>query len=326
MAAVPLESYPEAERRLAQFGREFVYFSTPFTVQHAGGTGAGAARTPLRPARRQRDVAAAAASGSVEGSTSGDSMDVPGSSAGSDGEEEGEQGADAMSALLRPPARPRQWTRTQGWVRETLAFVAAYPRLAGGRRAGSYGNGGLAQVQACVAGAILVSACVVGGCAPSQMPALTHPPAARPPATADPWLIRRANNRVQREVLPLRPYMQPPRKPLGDQKVLSALCQERQWQQADCALQQPRRGVTVRRHALQPQAAAGLHTASFAAWRGALGSGTLQPSGPQGTCFGSGRALVCPVRAQLPGASTVRAALVQAGTRLLGNLRMLRVL
>lgn len=145
VAAVPLDSYPEGERRLAQFGREFVYFKSPFPAvqptqqqqQRAGDEGqggAGASRSPLRGPKRQRDVAAAAASGSAAGSMSGDSMDATASSSvGSDGEEGGEPGAEAVPALLRPPARPRQWAPMHAWVRETLAFVAAYPRLAGGQ-------------------------------------------------------------------------------------------------------------------------------------------------------------------------------------------------
>lgn len=147
-----------------------------------------------------------------------------------------------------------------------------------------------------------------------------------PPGTADPWLIRRANSRVQREVLPLRPYMQPPRKPVGDAKVLSTRCQERQWRQAEQGLQQSRRGTTMRRHAVQPQKAAGLHTASFAGSPTPLCFSAPQAAGLHSACFGSSRPLVCPVRSQLPGASAMRAALMQAGTRLLGNLRMLRVL
>jgi hypothetical protein len=199
---------------------------------------------------------------------SGDSFDAAAGSIGSDGEEEGE----AAPALLRPPQRPRPWTPMHAWVRETLAFVAAYPRV------------------------------------------------------ADPWLIRRSNTRVQREVLPLRPYMQPPRKTASDSTVaMSAPCQARQWQQAERALHQPRRGSAVRRHAL-PQQGAGLHTACFAGSRALLCGGASQVTGRPGPCFGSGRPLLSPARAQLPGASTMRAALVQAGTRLLGNLRMLRVL
>lgn len=132
VAAVPLESYPEQERKLAQFGREFVYFRAPYPPpgqqQQMGGSGeggAGTGRPPLRGARRQRDVAAAAASGSMDASLS---------SVGSDGEEEGEPGGEPVAALVRPRPPPRHWAPMHAWVRETLAFVAAYPRLAGGQR------------------------------------------------------------------------------------------------------------------------------------------------------------------------------------------------
>lgn len=161
---------------------------------------------------------------------------------------------------------------------------------------------------------------------PSSLPAPLHHCLLHRPGTADPWLIRRANSRVQREVLPLRPYMQPPRKPVGDAKVLSTHCQERQWRQAEQGLQQRRRGTTMRQHAVQPQQAAGLHTASFAGSRAPLCFSALPAAGLHTASFGSSRPLACAVRSQLPGASAMRAALVQAGTRLLGNLRMLRVL
>ena len=139
VAAVPLESYPQQERKLAQFGREFVYFRAPYPPpgqqQQASGSGeggAGTGRPPLRGARRQRDVAVAAASGSLDASLS---------SVGSDGEEEGEPGAEPVAALMRPRPPPRQWAPMHAWVRETLAFVAAYPRLAGGQgRKGSCGG------------------------------------------------------------------------------------------------------------------------------------------------------------------------------------------
>ena len=54
----------------------------------------------------------------------------------------------------------------------------------------------------------------------------------------------------------------------------------------------------------------------------------LQPHQAQQTArlHSGSRALLGPVRAQLAGPSPMRAALVQAGSRLLGNLRMLRAL
>ena len=76
VAAVPLEAYPERERKLAQFGREFVFCRTPWPppqlqqaqrAQHAqragaqqGEGGPGAARRPFGGGRRLREVGAAA--------------------------------------------------------------------------------------------------------------------------------------------------------------------------------------------------------------------------------------------------------------------------
>ena len=46
---------------------------------------------------------------------------------------EGEPGGEAPLRLLPPPQRPLQWPPPLAhWVRDTLAFVAAYPRVAGG--------------------------------------------------------------------------------------------------------------------------------------------------------------------------------------------------
>lgn len=174
VAAVPLSAYPSRERRLAQFGREFVYSRAPaggtagagsaagsdaYGEGGGGGGGGGERRRAWAGAgagagRRQREVVAAAApSGASLDSLA--STDEP-SAAESASDGEGAEVAAVGAAAGQAPRRPR-WAPMQPWVRDALAFVASYPRL------------------------------------------------------ADPVLIRRANVTVQRTVLPLRPYMQPPR-------------------------------------------------------------------------------------------------------------------
>jgi hypothetical protein len=139
-------------------------------------------------------------------------------------------------------------------------------------------------------------------------------------STADPFVIKRSNWRVQRQVLPLHPYMQPPHRqrhadgtssrPLA----LLARCHLLDWQEQQTQRQQAQqqrggRRALGRRQQAQPklhqqqqqwQQRAQLHT-----W----------------SSFGGGRGVV--MRAQLPSVG-MRGALLQGCTRLLGNLRMLR--
>jgi hypothetical protein len=144
-------------------------------------------------------------------------------------------------------------------------------------------------------------------------------------SAADPFVIKRSNWRVQRQVLPLHPYMQPPHvqrhadgtssRPLA----LLARCRLLDWQEQQTQRQQVQqqrgaRRALGRRHQAQPklhqkqqqQQQLGQQRAQLHTW----------------SSFGGGRGVV--VRAQLPAAAGMRAALLQGCTRLLGNLRMLR--
>lgn len=183
VAAVPLARYTPRERRLVQFGREFVYSRAPAGSTTADSAGAGGTTAGGDPrlaipmtsgggerrrqgvgaggagARRQREVAAAAApsSSSLDSLASTDEL-LSAGAAGSGSDSEGAVEAPLSAAVDRAPAPPRvPLEPLQPWVRDALAFVTAYPRM------------------------------------------------------ADPQLIRRANVTVQRSVLPLRPYMQPTR-------------------------------------------------------------------------------------------------------------------
>ena len=128
VSAVPLGAYPERERKLAQFGREFVYFSSAGGGTASSSSGSSSSREV---AAEQRAAAMRAAPGGTDGADGGG-------------------GVGAGGLPVRPPKQP-----LQGWMRECLSFAAAYPRV------------------------------------------------------ADPGAMRQCNQLVRREVLHLRPYMQP---------------------------------------------------------------------------------------------------------------------
>ncbi|EFN50853.1 hypothetical protein CHLNCDRAFT_141768 [Chlorella variabilis] len=199
VAAVPLADYPMRERKLAKFGREFVYsrrMGGEAEAEEEGsfaaemGVGGGTWRRRQQGGRRREVAAAAASPASSDSLGSGASLD------GNDAESE-EEGEGAGSAVLlakpvrlrgpqpRPLREPRApWALQQPlqpWLEECMTFAAAYPRV------------------------------------------------------ADPFLIRRSSWGVQRDVLPLRPYMQPPRmqrNPDGSSSKPSAVlnpCQLLRW-------------------------------------------------------------------------------------------------
>ena len=132
VGAVPLGAYPERERKLAQFGREFVYFSAGGAASSRQSSSSSSRET----AAEQRATAAMRAAPGTDGADGGG----------------GGGGAGVGSLPVRPPKQPMP---LQGWMRECLSFAAAYPRV------------------------------------------------------ADPGAMRQCNQLVRREVLRLRPYMQP---------------------------------------------------------------------------------------------------------------------
>ena len=159
---------------------------------------------------------------------------------------------------------------------------------------------------------------------------------------ADPLLLRRSGLRVERDVLPLRPYMQPPHTQhrldgaAGRPAALLARCQLARWsaprpdawhahgQQHHHHKRAPRR-VGPRLHLPAAAAVAAgqqlgqrsrLHTFSLG-WSCRNGS-----SGGSGSGGSAGRAVS---RAQLA-STAVRSTLLQGCTRLLGSIRMLRPL
>lgn len=118
MAAVPLQSYQSRERRLAQFGREFVY-------THAASKGRGGQSASWQ-RQREATAAAAAAANMASGSAAG-SLDLPAGEGLSASLDSDSEAAVAAGQLAKPQ---RQWAPIQPWIRDALNFVAAYPRVA----------------------------------------------------------------------------------------------------------------------------------------------------------------------------------------------------
>ena len=143
MAAVPLNNYPRRERKLAQFGREFVFSQS---AAAAAAPPPGTSRRMHRGGRRGGPAAAAGRGstplGSIDSSGSGDEVEPQPQPeqqllvavVAAAGEEPG-LGRTVPSIPIPilgkslPP--PRAWTPMQPWVEECLAFAAAYPRVAG---------------------------------------------------------------------------------------------------------------------------------------------------------------------------------------------------
>ena len=149
VAAVPLEKYSYRERRLARFGREFVFYAgTDSGACGSGGGAGGGSAGSDEPAARG---AAAAWPRPNAGESSSSSLGSPDSSLGGSGGEGG-RALRGAGQQLEQPWRGRRW---EPWVHEALLFADLYPKV------------------------------------------------------ADSATIQRAAALLRRDMLPLRPYMQP---------------------------------------------------------------------------------------------------------------------
>lgn len=136
VAAVPLGAYPRRERKLAQFGREFVFRRAPAAAE-AGDVACLPGLGPLSLQQQQQQQAAEEVGGARPGLEQAGGLATLAL-------EERRPAAQAGAALSEQ--QQQQGERVQPWVLDCLSFAAAYPRVAGERlgcASGCASNAGL---------------------------------------------------------------------------------------------------------------------------------------------------------------------------------------